>query len=465
MSRSGAGPSLPSGSYPPVPGPAPAPAPGFGRPNRGIIVRFPRWPEWSRRRRLLRSTLELEMSLGPFLHPFSPPGAPEDSYITIARGEGAVVYDAAGKAYVDGMASLWYAALGHGRTEIADAVARQLRTVVFNTYAPYTNEPADRLAGRIRDLAPIPEARVFFTSSGSEAVDSAVKLARLAQTRSGHPERTVVVARERAFHGTTYGGTSLQGIAPNRVGFSPLVPDVVMIAPDSTEALAAVFAENEGRVAAFITEPVQGAGGVHPPAPGYLQEVRRLCDEHGAFMILDEVICGFGRLGTWFAADYYGVTPDLMTFAKAITSGYFPLGGVIVGRAIREPLEADEAFVLRHGFTYSGHPGGCAAGLVCLDLMEREGLLERAVTVGGRLEKGFRDLAARGLVAEVRGAGAVWGVALHDHHSADEMRTRLLSMGAIARPVPGNTLAYCPPLVITDAQVDYLIETLSRVVG
>jgi putrescine aminotransferase len=405
------------------------------------------------------------MSLGPFLHPFAPPGAPEDAYLTIARGEGAVVYDAAGKSYVDGMASLWYAALGHGRTEIAEAVAGQLRTVVYNTYAPYTNEPADRLAGRIRDLAPIPGARVFFTCSGSEAVDSAVKLARLAQVKAGHPERTIVVARERAFHGAAYGGTSLQGIAPNRVGFGPLVPDTVVIAPDSLEALAAVFSENEGRVAAFITEPVQGAGGVHPPAPGYLPEVRRLCDENGALMILDEVICGFGRLGTWFAADYYGVTPDLMTFAKAITSGYFPLGGVIVGRAVREPLEADGAFVLRHGFTYSGHPGGCAAGLVCLDLIEREGLLERAVTVGARLEKGFRDLAAKGLVAGVRGAGAVWGVALHEHHPADEIRTRLFAMGAIARPLPGNTMAYCPPLVITDDQVDHLIGTLGRAIG
>jgi adenosylmethionine-8-amino-7-oxononanoate aminotransferase len=253
----------------------------------------------------------------------------------------------------------------------------------------------------------------------------------------------------------------VQGIAPNQELFDPLVPDTIQIEPDSFEALEEVFAEYGGRMAAFLTEPVQGAGGVHPPPPGYLRRVRELCDEHDAHLILDEVICAFGRLGTWFAAEYYDVEPDLITFAKAVTSGYVPLGGVIVGSRVRGPLESDPSFILRTGYTYSGHPAACAAGLACLDITEREGLLEQAVRIGERLEAGFASLKADDLVAETRGEVAVRAVSLHEDREVNTVRDAMLDGGAIARPImPGHTLAYCPPLVITDDQIDHLIDTL-----
>lgn len=405
------------------------------------------------------------MSLSPFLHPFAPPAMPAEKFLNIVRGEGAMVYDDAGNGYVDGMASLWYANLGYGRADIAEAAAAQMRKVVYHTFPPYTNEPAEQLAARIAGLAPVSDSRVFFTSSGSESVDTALKIARIAQKRAGHPERTVLVSRGRGYHGTAYGGTSMQGIPTNQELFDPLVPDTMQIEPDDFDALEAVFAEHGGRIAAFLSEPVQGAGGVHPPKPGYLKRVGELCTRHGAYFILDEVICAWGRLGTWFAAEYFDVRPDLITFAKGITSGYVPLGGVILAPPVREPLEADPEWILRTGFTYSAHPVACAAGLACLDILEREGLRERAVQAGARLAAGFQSLAADDLVAEARGAVDVWAVKLHDDRDAAAVRDAMLAKGVIARPVPGNALAYCPPLVATDAQIDKLIETLASEVG
>jgi putrescine---pyruvate transaminase len=399
-------------------------------------------------------------ALPPFLHPFAKPT--RTSFTTIARGDGALVWDADGKEYVDAMASLWYCAAGHGRAEIADAVATQLRTIAaYSCFDPFTNGPADELAAMLVGLTPIPDARVFFCGSGSEAVDTAMKLARLAQGLAGHPERTIIVSRQRGYHGTNLGGTSAQGIALNREGWGPLVPEVVQVPSDDAEALALLMAEHAGRVAAVITEPVQGAGGVFPPADGYLPELRRLCDHHGAFLIFDEVITGFGRLGQWFGADHYGVVPDLTTFAKAVTSGYQPLGGVFVGAAVRGPLEADPAYILRHGYTYSGHPGACAAGIANLAIMEREGLVDRAVTVGKRLADGLRALAADGTIDHARGDGAVWAAGLRGDQDALTIRDRMLAGGVITRAIGADTLTFCPPLVITDDQVDRIVDVLA----
>ncbi len=396
----------------------------------------------------------------PFLHPFAKPT--RSSFTTIARGDGALVWDADGKEYVDAMASLWYCAAGHGRAEIADAVAAQLRTIAaYSCFDPFSNGPADELAATLVELTPMPDARVFFCGSGSEAVDTAMKLARLAQGLAGHPERTIIVSRQRGYHGTNLGGTSAQGIPLNREGWGPLVPEVVQVPSDDAEALALLMAEHAGRVAAVITEPVQGAGGVFPPADGYLPELRRLCDHHGAFLIFDEVITGFGRLGQWFAADHYGVVPDLTTFAKAVTSGYQPLGGVFVGAAVREPLEADPAYILRHGYTYSGHPGACAAGIANLAILEREGLVERAVTVGKRLGDGLQALAADGTIDHARGDGAVWAAGLRGDQDAMAIRDRMLAGGVITRAIGADTLTFCPSLVITDDQIDRIVDVLS----
>jgi len=356
------------------------------------------------------------------------------------------------------MASLWYCAVGHGRGEIADAVASQITTLeAYSAFDPFTNEPAERLAERLASLSPLDDPRIFFCGSGSEAIDSAMKLARLAHVQAGAPERTVIITRGRGYHGTNFGGTSAQGIEPNRAGWGPLVPDVIQVDADDPEAMALVMSRNEGRLAAVITEPVQGAGGVHPPRPGYLEALRRLCDQHGAFLIFDEVITGFGRLGEWFGSQHFGVVPDMTTFAKAVTSGYQPLGGVVVGAEVRRPLESDPNFILRHGYTYSGHATACAAALVNLEIIEREGLVARSRHVGGRLDAALGALVADGTIAAHRGAGAVWAAVLHPEQDATVIRDRMLERGSITRAI-NDVNTFCPPLVITDQQVDKLMD-------
>lgn len=380
--------------------------------------------------------------------------------MTIVRGEGAAVFDAGGRRYVDGLASLWYCNVGHGRREVIAAMTRQLdRLEAFHTFERFTNEPAERLAAMLAELAPMDDARVFFVGSGSEAVDSAIKLAWLAHTLGGEPERTLIVSRRHAYHGVTVGGTSAQGLPANRDGFGPLLPRVEIEHDDIAHA-EAVLAEHGDRVALVIAEPVIGAGGVHPPPPGYLAGLRRLCDEHGALLCLDEVICGFGRLGAWWGADVFGVVPDLVTFAKGVTSGYAPLGGVLVGAAVRERLEADPDFVLRHGHTYSGHPTVCAAALAALDVTRREALLERARLVGDRLTVGLHDLVDGERVLGVRGEGALRAVALGPRVEARSVRERMLEQGVIARAIADDTIAFCPPLVIEDADLERCVDAL-----
>lgn len=402
------------------------------------------------------------MTLSPFLHPFARPAAAPADFIDIVRGEGAAIFDAAGKRYVDGMASLWYCQVGHGRREIADAVhAQMLKIAAYNTFDVFTNDPSERLAAELADLAPMPDARVFLTSGGSESVDTAMKLARVAQHQAGHPERTVIISRVQSYHGVNYGGLAATGLPLNQAGFGTMLSDVVQVPQHDLDALGAACAQHAGRVAAIISEPVQGAGGVHPPKEGYLQGLRALADQHGAFLIFDEVICGFGRLGTWWGAQHFGVTPDLIVFAKGVTSGYAPLGGVLVGRAVREPLEADAAFLLRHGYTYSGHPTACVAGIANLEIMKHEGLVERAKHVGARLSAGLHVLLAAGKVTEVRGDGAVWAVSIPAGMNPVAVRNTMLHVhGAIGRPIPASTIAFCPPLVIEDDDIDLLVHAL-----
>ena len=399
-----------------------------------------------------------------FLHPFAKPARP--AFIPLVRGEGARVWTADGQELIDAMASLWYCNVGHGRTEIADAVSAQMRTLeTYSCFEPFTNAPADELSERVAALAPIRDSRVFLCGSGSEAVDTSIKLARLAQRLAGHPERTVIISRERGYHGTNLGGTSAQGIAPNREGWGPLVPEVIQVPGDDIEALSVLMSTRGDEIAAVLTEPVQGAGGVWPPGDGYLAEVRALCDRHGALLVFDEVITGFGRLGTWFAADYFGVTPDMITFAKAVTSGYQQVGGVIVGAAVRDPLEADAAFLLRHGYTYSGHATSCAAALRNLDILRDEELLARAEPIGRRLGEGLRSLAADGAIDHVRGTGAVWAAGLRPDQDAVAVRDHMLADGVITRAIGTDTCSFCPPLVTTDAEIDRIVDALAAAVA
>ena len=400
-------------------------------------------------------------SLSPFLHAFARPAAKPSDFVSIVRGEGAAIFDAAGKRYVDGMGSLWYCQIGHGRPEMAEAVRAQMMSLeAYNTFDIFTNEPSEQIAAELADLAPMPDARVFLTSGGSESVETAMKLARAAHHQAGHPEKTIIISRKQSYHGVNYGGMTATGLPLNQTGFGELLSDVIQVPQHDLDAVGAICAQNAGRIAAILTEPVQGAGGVHPPKPGYLEGLRALADQHGALLIFDEVICGFGRLGTWWGAQHYGITPDMVTFAKGITSGYVPLGGVLIGPAVRGPLEADSTFILRHGYTYSGHPTACAAGLANLEIMKREGLVERAIPVGARLSAGLNGLVANGKLAEVRGVGAVWAVGLHEGMNPMAVRATMLEEGAIGRPIAPSTIAFCPPLVISDDDIDQLVHAL-----
>ncbi|HJP25151.1 MAG TPA: aminotransferase class III-fold pyridoxal phosphate-dependent enzyme [Acidimicrobiales bacterium] len=393
------------------------------------------------------------------LHPFSPPAMPEGDFIDIVRGEGSLVYDASGKDYVDAMANLWLCQVGHGRTEIIDAVTAQMHQMeAYNTFAPFTNGPAARVAEMIVERSPHPDGRTFLGCSGSEAVDTALKIARLVQQRRGTEGRQVIIKRTNGYHGTNFGGTSAQGIAPNREGWGDLVPHFLEVPHDDLEAMASIFAEQGDRIAAVLTEPLQGAGGVFPPADGYLEGLRRLCDDNGALLIFDEVICGFGRTGEWFGAQTFGVTPDLITFAKGVTSGYLPLSGVIVSRAVCEELE-EPGFPLRTGYTYSGHHASCAAGIANLQIMTDEGLDQRANHVGEKLQEGLRALAADGHIESWRGMGAVYAAELG--RDSIPVRNAILEEGVIVRPI-GTCLAICPPLVITDDEIGRVIDTLAN---
>ena len=398
---------------------------------------------------------------GPLLHAFAKPS--KTDFISIVRGKGSLLWDANGRQYIDAIGSLWYCQVGHGRTEIAEAVAAQISTLeTYSTFDPFTNQKADELAAKLQSISALPQSRVFLCGSGSEAVDTAMKLARVAQGQAGHPERTIIISRMRGYHGTNYGGTSAQGLPLNKQGFGQLLPEVVQVDSDNLEDLAKFMSDNSKKIAAVIVEPLQGAGGVWPPPPGYLEGARKLCDQHGAFLIFDEVISGFGRMGTWFAANHYGVTPDMLCFAKGVTSGYQPLGGVYVGAAVREALESDPNFFLRHGYTYSGHSSVCAAALANLAIIEREGLVERAKHVGARLSKGLGALATDGTIDHVRGDGAVWAAGLKPDQNSVTIRDRMIELGVIARAINTDTVAFCPPLVVTDEELDTMIDTFAN---
>jgi putrescine aminotransferase len=403
------------------------------------------------------------MTVPQVLHPFAAPARQTGDFLEIVRGEGCRLWDSDGRVYLDGTASLWYCAVGHGRREIADAVAAQMQQVAaYHTFASFTNPAQQRLAELLMELEPIPDARVLFTLTGSEAVDSALKLTRAGHRAAGDAGRTVFLSRHYAYHGVMLGGTSVAGLPANRRPYGPLLGDCFQVERDSLEAMrAAVAYHGPERIAAIITEPVLGAGGVFPPPPGYLQGLRELCDESGALLIFDEVITGFGRLGSWFGAQHYGVTPDVITFAKAITSGYLPLGGVIVGPRLRGWLEADDDYLLTHGGTYAGHPTCCAAGIANLQIMRAEGLPERARHAGGRLRAGLDGLADRSGVAEIRGEGLVQAIALQPPLTAGAMVAALLTRGIIARGLPyANSIAFSPPLVISDGEIDEIVAAV-----
>jgi putrescine aminotransferase len=376
--------------------------------------------------------------------------------VVMTRGEGVWVWDRNGRRYLDASAGLWHTNVGHGRSEIRDAVAAQLgRLETHHVFGDYANEPALELAERLAALAPDPDSRIFLLSGGGDAIDTAAKLARLHWSRLGSPERVHILTRASGYHGTHGFGTSLAGIPANQAGYGPLIPDISSVQHDSIEALEHEIARvGPGRVAAFLFEPVIASGGLLPPEPGYLEAAQELCRSHGILTIADAVVCGFGRLGDWYGVERFGLTPDLIAFAKGVTSGYLPLGGVVVA-----PTVADAFFdhpgepPFRHGPTYSGHATVCAAAIANLKILEEERLLERSLALEAPLFDELRKLADHPLVEDVRGgvgflAGFDLSASLVDEHPGLSMDALAIArgIGILTRPLDRG-LAVAPPLI------------------
>ncbi len=397
-------------------------------------------------------------------HPFAAMGKVDGHELVLVRGEGCRVWDEDGNEYLDATAGLWFVNVGHGRDEIADAVAAQLGTLAaHHVFGDHANRPALDLAERLAGLVPLDDPAVFFGSSGGEAIDTAAKIARRYWALVGQPERTVVVSRRFAYHGTNAYGTSLSGIPAVRDGYGTLVGDVAEVAHDDPADLARALDELDGRAAAFIGEPVLGAGGVIPPPDGYWPAVEAICRERDVLLIVDEVISGFGRLGRWFGCERYGITPDLMTCAKGISSGYVPLSAVVASGRVRAPFWDEAAPPFIHGGTYSGHPGACVASMTNLDIIEREGLVQRAAALEPVLGELLAPLAGLPGVADVRSVGLAGALELDAELLAEHPTVGLAVVGAarergvLSRFLRGVALQISPPLVVTQDELATIV--------
>jgi putrescine aminotransferase len=392
--------------------------------------------------------------------------------VTITGGVGSQVFDDQGRSYLDALASLWYCNVGHGRAELADAAAAQMRKLAaYQTFEPFSNQPAEALARQVAELSPLPGAKVFFTpGGGSDAVDTAAKLARSYWRALGQESKQITIARSHAYHGMNAYGTSLGGIPANTEPFVPLVGLVEHVAWDDAPALEKVIETvGAGRVAAFFCEPVIGAGGVYPPPEGYLAAVREVCRRHDVLFVADEVITGFGRTGAWLASERFGLDPDLITTAKGLSSGYAPIGAVIASARVAEPFwRPGSAEVFRHGYTYSAHPTACAVAAANLDLIEREQLVPRVAALEPVLARALAPLAGHELVAEVRaGTGLLAAVEIaEDARAADpgigaRLVAEIRERGVITRLLRGVALQVSPPFVITEAEITRIAEVFA----
>ena len=437
----------------------------------------------------VRSLIESDQHY--FIHPLHHP-KDHQSPLLVAEGQGAMIRDAEGREYIDGLSGLWNVNVGHGRKELAEVAAEQMARLAFaSAYAGATNEPAIRLAERLVKLAYATTSAVYFTTAGAESNESAFKFARYYWKARGKPTKLKIISRVHAYHGVTMAAMSATGMASYHRMFGPLVPNFIQVpAPyayrwpgngdpgvEAADALeAAIAREGDDTVAAFIAEPVMGAGGVIPPPATYFPRIREVCDRHDVLFIADEVITGFGRTGKWFALGHWGVEPDLVSFAKGVTSAYLPLGGVLVSRRVHAALQeapADQKFM--HAATYSGHPVCCAVGLRNVEIIEREGLVDRAAVMGRRLLASLETLRDLPQVGEVRGLGMMCGVELVESRETKKPALGLgarvareaLSRGLLIRirtgsvdPAIGDSVCIAPPLMTPAETLDRIAEIL-----
>ena len=422
------------------------------------------------------------------LHPFTDAGdlAKKGTRI-ITRAEGCYIYDIDGNKILDGMAGLWCVNLGYGRQELIDAATKQLHELpYYNSFFQCTTPPTIELAKMLADVAPAHMNHVFFTGSGSESNDTVVRMVRHYWASQGKPGKKVIISRHNAYHGSTMAGASLGGMKPMHAQGGLPIPDIVHINQPywfgegremdpqafgrkmAAELEAKILELGVDRVGAFIAEPVQGAGGVIVPPESYWPAVKEILSKYDILLVCDEVICGFGRTGKWFGSDYYGLTPDLMPIAKGLSSGYLPIGGVMVSDRVADVLKSGNGD-FNHGFTYSGHPVCAAVALANLRIMRDEGIVERVEKdIGPYLQQQIRTLADHELVGEVRGLGLLGAIELvadkasgtfFENKGAAGTTVRDLSIrnGLVMRAV-GSTMIMSPPLVISRAQVDELVE-------
>ena len=428
------------------------------------------------------------------IHPLHHPKDHANARVFV-RGKGAMLYASDGREYIDGLSALWNVNAGHGREELARVAAEQMEKLAYaSAYAGFSNEPAIRLAEKIVGLAYDNMAAAYFTTGGAESNESAFKFARYYWKRMGKPEKVKIISRRYGYHGVTMAAMSATSLPGYQKMFGPLVPEFLQVAPpypyrwpgngdagtgaaDAVEE--AINQQGADTVAAIIAEPVMGAGGVIVPPPTYFPRLREICDRHDVLLIADEVITGFGRTGRWFALGHWGIQPDLMSFAKGITSGYLPLGGVMVSKAIHQAIEEapmDEKFM--HAATYSGHPVCCAVGLANIAILEREGLVERAAVQGDRFRAGLDTLATLPAVGEVRGIGMLAAIELVEDKGSKkpalglgarvvaEAGKRGLIMrqrgGADGPPASGDTLCLAPPLMTPEATLDRIVQIVGE---
>ncbi|MBP5992088.1 MAG: aspartate aminotransferase family protein [Piscinibacter sp.] len=440
-----------------------------------------------------RSTAEWQAAdAAHYLHPFTDfKGLANKGSRVITRAENIYLWDSEGKKILDAMSGLWCVNVGYGRQELIDAATRQLKELPFyNSFFQTATPPAIELAELLAEVTPPQFQHVFFSGSGSEGNDTVVRMVRRYWDILGQPQRKVIISRKNAYHGSTMAGASLGGMSGMHEQGGLPIPDIVHIEqPFWFELGRAQSREDFGltaarwleakileigadKVAAFIGEPIQGAGGVIVPPSTYWPEIQRICDKYGILLVSDEVITGFGRTGQWFGCETMGTKPDLMTFAKGVTSGYIPLGGVMVGERIARAL-IDQGGEFNHGYTYSGHPVACAVAIANIRLIRREGLVERVrEDVGPYLAQHFAELAGHPLVGEAQTCGLMGALQLVKDKASGKTFDPALEVGMVCRGhcfgnglimrAVGDRMIIAPPLVMTRAQIDEMVALIRR---